>query len=318
MSDQPTTTAAQTWDVSAFLTKAQRYAETMLKTDRDHWQFALWSSLTLEHLLRAALADFSPALLADAADWNNLFSALGYESRAKKFIPRSIATAEVIVRLTAIVPEFDSEISGFCKRHTSQRNAELHSGEIAFDGVKPSLWLPLFYKAAKVLLISVDMDLAFLFGEEEAKTAERLIEAHADEAAKAVQGTIHAHQVVWQKKDLAERDKLASQAKLWATRQRGHRVVCPACSSDAVVTGDSISAPQKTIIDDLITEKQEHLPSRFECIACGMKITGLSQLTAAGLGDVFIQTISYDAAEYYAPPENDEMDGYEPDNNEPH
>jgi transcription elongation factor Elf1 len=121
---------------------------------------------------------------------------------------------------------------------------------------------------------------------------------------------------VWQKREQAERDKLASQAKLWATRQRGHRVTCPACSSDAVVTGDSISAPQKTIKDDLITEKQEHLPSRFECIACGMKIAGLSQLTAAGLGDVYIQAQSYDAGEYYAP-EDEEMDGYEPDNNEP-
>jgi hypothetical protein len=319
LKDQPleTAKASQTWDVDAFLAKAQRYTEAMLSTDRDDWRFALWSSLTLEHLLRAALADFSPAMLADAADWNNLFSALGYEPTAKKFIPKSIPTADVITRLSAILPEFDAEIAGFCKRHTSQRNAELHSGEIAFDGQKPSSWLPLFYKASKVLLTSVEKDLAFLFGDDEAATAEKLIAAHADEAAKAVQGTIHAHKVVWEKKDQAERDKLSTQAKLWATRQRGHRVTCPACQSEAIVTGDSISAPQKTIKDDLITEKQEHLPSRFECIACGMKIAGLSQLAAAGLGDVYVQTISYDAGEYYAPPDHDEMEGWEPDNNEP-
>jgi hypothetical protein len=181
LSDQPVAAApaAQTWDVDAFLSKAQRYAETMLNTDRDDWRFALWSSLTLEHLLRAALAEFSPALLADTADWNNLFSALGYEPTAKKFIPKSIGTADVISRLTMILSKFDSEVSGFCKRHTSQRNAELHSGEIAFDGVKPSSWLPLFYKASKVLLTSVEKDLAFLFGEDEAKTADKLIAAHA-------------------------------------------------------------------------------------------------------------------------------------------
>ncbi|MCK1658535.1 hypothetical protein IVA90_13015 [Bradyrhizobium sp. 151] len=309
--------ASKTWDVDAFLVKAQRYAETMLSADRDDWRFALWSSLTLEHLLRAALADFSPAMLADKADWNNLFSALGYVPTAKKFIPKSISTAEVISRLSTILPEFDTEIAGFCQRHTSQRNAELHSGEIAFDGQKPSSWLGLFYKASKALLASVEKDLAFLFGDKEASTAEKLINAHADEAAKAVQGTISAHKVGWEKKEQSEREKLRSQADLWATRQRGHRVTCPACQSAALVLGDSISAPQKTIDGDVITEKQEHLPSRFECIACGMKIAGLSQLTAAGLGDVYVQAQSYDASEYYASPDQD-MDGWEPDNNEPY
>ncbi|MGY3621017.1 hypothetical protein [Bradyrhizobium sp. USDA 10063] len=320
MNDHPleTAPASKTWDVDAFFAKAQRYAETMLTEDRDHWRFALWSSLTLEHLLRAALADFSPALLADTSDWNNLYSALGYEPTAKKFIPKSIPTAEVISRLSAILPDFDTEIAGFCKRHTSQRNAELHSGEICFDGQKPSSWLPLFYKASKVLLESVDKDLAYLFGNDEANTAEKVVAAYADEAAKAVQGTINAHKLVWEKKEQSDRDDLGAQAKLWATRQRGHRVTCPACQSDAIVTGDSISAPQKTIKEDLITEKQEHLPARFECIACGMKIAGLSQLTAAGLGDVYIQTLSYDASEYYAAPDEDDEDGWEPDNNEPY
>jgi hypothetical protein len=306
-----------TWDVDALLTKAQRYAETMLGLPRDDFRFALWSSLTLELIIRAALAEFSPALLADPKDWNNLFSALGYKPTAKKFIPKSIPSTEVIERLTAILPEFDTEVSGFCRRHTSQRNAELHSGEVSFDGVKHSTWLPLYYKACKVLLESVERDLASIFGDEEAKTAEKLIAALADDAAKAVKGTIHAHEIVWQKKDEADREKLSAQAKLWATRHEGHRVKCPACGSDAIVMGDSISAPHKTIKGDIITEKQEHLPSKFECIACGMKISGLSQLSAAGLGDVFTQAQSYDAGEYYAPPENDDMDGWEPDNNEP-
>jgi hypothetical protein len=313
-----TAPASKTWDSDAFLAKAQRYAETMLGEDRDHWRFALWSSLTLEHLLRAALADFSPAMLADTSDWNNLFSALGYEPTAKKFIPKSIPTAEVITRLSAILPEFDTEVSGFCKRHTSQRNAELHSGEISFDGQKPSSWLPLFYKASNVLLKSVHKDLASLFGKDEASTAEKLIVAYADEAAKAVQGTINAHKVVWEKKEESDCTELTAQAKLWATRQRGHRATCPARQSEAIVTGDPISAAQKSINEDLITEKQEHLPARFECIACGMKIAGLSQLTAAGLGDVYVQTLSYDASEYYAPPEEDDGGGWEPDNNEPH
>jgi hypothetical protein len=42
---------------------------------------------------------------------------------------------------------------------------------------------------------------------------------------------------------------------------------------------------------------------------------GLSQLNAAGLGDVYVRTQTDDAGEYCAPA--DDYGDYEPDNNEP-
>jgi hypothetical protein len=319
LTDDETPDFSLVWNVDALVAKAQRYAEKMLVTPRDDWEFALWSSLTLEFLLRADLADYSPALLADTKDVNNLLSAIGIQPKVKKFIPKSIGTKDVIDRLGAVYPEFISELSGFSHRHTTQRNAELHSGQAAFEGIKHSTWLPLYYQTCKVLVADLNRDLADIFGKEEAKTAEKLIAALADDAAKAVRATINAHQTVWDKKDKEERDKASAIATLWATKHAGHRVKCPACKSDAIVTGDSISVPQKTISGDIITEKQEYLPSKFECIACGMKIVGLSQLTAAGLGDVYVQTQSYDAGEYYAPAEEEEEEewhSFEPDNND--
>jgi hypothetical protein len=277
-------------------------------------------SLTLEFLLRATLANYSPALLADTKDVNNLYSAVGIKPKAARFSPKSIGTKEVIDRLNAIVMEFISEFSGFCHRHTTQRNGKLHSGQTAFEGIKHSTWLPLYYQTCKVLVVELGRSLADIFGKEEAKTAEKLIVALADKAAKVVKATIEAHEIVWSKKDDADRKKAAGIATVWATKHLGHRVKCPACKSDAIVMGDSISAPQKTISGDIITEKREHLPNKFECIACGMKIVGLSQLTAAGLGDVYVQTQSYDASQYYAPDEEEEeeveWDGFEPDNND--
>jgi hypothetical protein len=105
-------------------------------------------------------------------------------------------------------------------------------------------------------------------------------------------------------------------AAVCATKHVGHRVQCPACACVAVVTGDPITAPKKTIDGDIITEKQEHLPNKFECVACGMKIAGLSQLTAAGLGDVYVQAQSYNANEFYSSSPEDAYGGYEEDNNE--
>ena len=101
----------------------------------------------------------------------------------------------------------------------------------------------------------------------------------------------------------------------WATRHEGHRVSCPSCDSDAVVTGTAIAAPLKSFDGELIVETQQYLPSKFECVACQLKIASLSQLAACGLGNTYKATFTYDLAEYYTP--NDDYAGYEEDNNEP-
>jgi hypothetical protein len=318
MSDDATPDYSGIWDADALLAKSKRYAEKMLAAARDDWDFALWSSQALEFLMRAALAKYGAALLADTGggDVSHLLNAMGIQPKAKKYIPKSIATSDVIKRLELIIPEFTSELAGFCQRHTSLRNAELHSAQLAFDGIKHSTWLPTFYKTCKVLLVDLGGGLPDLFPHAECETAEKLITAIAYEAAKTVKATIHAHEIVWKDKEKAERDKAFSIAEVWATKHVGHRAQCPACACVAIVTGDPIKAPKKTIDGDIITEKQEHLPNKFECVACGMKIAGLSQLTAAGLGDVYVQAQSYNANEFYSSSPEDAYGGYEEDNNE--
>jgi hypothetical protein len=41
------------------------------------------------------------------------------------------------------------------------------------------------------------------------------------------------------------------------------------------------------------------LPSAFECVACGLKISGLSKLSACGLGDAFVSTTNLSPAEFF-------------------
>lgn len=304
-----------TWDSAALFAKAQRYAEEMLKFQHADWRAAFWSSLALELLARSALARVSPTLLADPASWHNLYHALGHEPSAPRFVPKSITVTEVLVRLRDILPEFNTELERFCIAHIGNRNAELHSGDAPFEGVKSSTWRPAFYRAATVLVKSLDRELAELVGEAEADVAAKLMEAAVDAAAKAVQGDISAYQKVWDGKTGKEKSAAVHQATGWATKHAGHRTQCPACSSDALLFGEAIGSPQKSIAEDEITEVQQYLPSRFECVACGLKIAGLSQLNACGMGDAYNKTITYDAASYYAPEDN--YPDYEPDFNEP-
>lgn len=304
-----------TCDPDALYLKAERYVQHMSALDSDDWEYALWSSLSLEFLARAALANVSPALLAETdKSWSSLYHALGFTPTEEKFAPKSIAISEVFKRLTAVLPDFAKEHENFGIQHTGRRNAELHSGEPAFDGIKGSSWQPRFYQTCKILLASMGMKLKDFVGTDEAQVAKKLIAAAADVSAKAVKGEVEAHKKVWLAKSEKGRTTLGAQAAVWATRQVGHRVDCPACASQALVVGEPVSAPVQKLNDGEITETQEYLPNQFECIACGLKIAGLSRLTVVGLSDRYKKKRVYDAAQNYAP--EDDYAGYDDDNNE--
>jgi hypothetical protein len=301
------------WSSEALLAKALLYAQEMQPLSREDWRFGLTSAFVLEFLARGALAATSPVLLADAKDWNNIFFALGKQPKVQKFIPKSVDSSSVLARLRDILPAFTTELEGFAAQHINRRNEEVHGGSLPFEGL-PTTWLAPFYQTCQVLLASMSRDLAFMFGPDEAELAEKLIAAWRDESAKAVQKAIAAHKTIWDGLESIERDKLAQSSTAWATRHHGHRVTCPACASDALVIGTAAAPPVKRLKDDLIVEVQDYLPSKFECVACKLKIAGLSQLTACGLGATYKSTSTYDAADYYAP--EDPHEEFEDDNNE--
>lgn len=311
------TTNTNVWSKDELLKKSQRYAAIMCSHSKDSWEYAFWSTLVLELLGRASLSNVSPTLLADAKDWNNIYSALGHAPKAQKFIPKSIDISSVFTRLKEVISGFTTDNVSFSILHMSRRNSELHSADAPFDSIKNSAWLPSFYQTSEILLISMGESLELLIGKPEAKIAKKMIAAANDDSAKIIAKTVNGYKVVWESNNELMKKKLSEQASAWATKQNGHRVKCPSCESDALVTGEASAAPIKTIKDDLITEKQEYMPNKFECIACGLKVTGLSHLSACGLNGTFTATHTYDAVDYYTPIHDDDpFDGYEPDFND--
>lgn len=307
----------EAWSADALFAKAIRYAEKMIGCPSDGWDHALWSGLSLELLARAALSNLSPALLADAQSQkgSSLSDALGFPPFEAKFYPRSIGITVVLTRLRILLPDFDTELEGFCATHVGRRNDELHSGLMPYDGVHGSRWHGQYYRAVSVLLASMGYTLEEFIGKEQADIAAKEIAAAADEAAKAVLDDVSARKRVWDAKDKADQRMLTTQSIAWATKSVGHRVTCPACGSDALVVGEPIGTPKQMLKDDTITERQEHLPHWFECVACGLKIVGLSRLQVIELGDRYTKTSVYEAADYYAP--DDQFADFEDDNNEP-
>jgi hypothetical protein len=157
----------------------------------------------------------------------------------------------------------------------------------------------MFYSVCKVFVNVFGKSLEDLLGKDIAEEAEAHIVALEDESAKSVKATINAHKAIWSGKDDEERAQLSKRAETLSTRYSGHRVTCPSCKSAALVHGSSTGAPKTIVDEDGIVEKQTMLPASFECIACGLKISGYSKLVACGLGDTYVATSHYDAVDYF-------------------
>jgi hypothetical protein len=75
--------------------------------------------------------------------------------------------------LNELLPDFSKELQSFCALHCANRNAELHTGEERFSGIKAADWLPKYYATCDVLLKSLGKSLNDLF--HDPKTAQEMI-----------------------------------------------------------------------------------------------------------------------------------------------
>lgn len=309
------------WSEESLFNKAKLYAQKMEDHDIEDFQFGVLSALSLELLARAALAHISPVLLAENRDWKNLVHTLDRSTTFTKFIPRSVSTSVIFSRLKELVPSFNKEVLGICAEHTERRNSELHSGELAFTNLETSVWLPKFYFACHEILKSMDKEIEDFFSQPE--KVRKMVNEHREKAGKTVMKDINSHKTVWEKKSDKNRKIAKTRARFWSRRQKGHRVNCPSCNSAALIQGSPFGEVKTEIIEDEVTQRQSQFPSSFECIACGLKITGLSKLSACGLGGAYIGKWTSPVAEYFNLYTEEDLEEvrnewgvYEPDFNE--
>ncbi len=287
------------WSMEALFSKAQLYAEAMEENEDSNWKFGLWSAFTLEMLIRSLVANTSPALIADAQDWNNILYGLGIAPKKPKFVAKSAAITELVTRAEELCTEFTREHANFCVSHFARRNSEVHTGNLSFENIGSSTWLPMFYSVCDVIVSAIGESLESLFGTEMTKRAQEEIAALKDDTGKAIKGTISAHKTVWEQKTEDEKNTAKKQAETTALRHYGHRVPCPSCTCTALLQGKAAGAAKRSVDENNIVERQVIRPEAFHCVACGLKISGYSKLLAAGLGDTFISTSHYDAMEYF-------------------
>lgn len=306
------------WDKDSLWTKSKLYFERSFEVDRTDDVFGLWCAMGLELLSRSTIASFSPVLLAEPdKDQRHVLSALGLGSSTAQ--RKSIATNQVLRLCKELIPQFTDDELSIALALAGRRNEELHSGTAAFVEYKHQKWIGGFYKCCKVLAEAQGESLTSLLGEDEAQTAEKIIEEVNTEVTSKVKNKIAAFARVFGEKDSGEQSALKQESEMQGevlSHHQHHRVECPACKCVATVLGDTYGREQIENKEDEVIVRQSVIPTKFSCKSCGLKLSGYAELMAANVADHFTHRVHYTPEEYYElvdPNDREAMDSYAED-----
>lgn len=303
------------WDREPLWTKARLYFERSFEVVRTDDVFGLWCAMGLELLSRSTVAHFNPVLLAEPdKDQRHILSALGLGSSSVQ--RKSIATSQVLRLCKELIPEFTDDELSVALALAGRRNEELHSGSAAFLEYKHHQWIGGFYKCCKVLAEAQGESLTSLLGDDEAQTAQRIIEEVKGEVTTKIKNKIAAFARVFSEKDPETRAFLKLEAETQGevlSHTGHHKVDCPACKCVATVQGDAYGRENIENKEDEIIVRQSVIPTKFSCKACGLNLNGYGELMAANVADHFTHRVHYTPEEFYElvdPNDRETMDSY--------
>jgi len=289
------------WERDPLWAKCKLFFERAFAEPPDGPLYGLWCSLGLELLARAAISSVSPTLLAEP-DQDHKYLLYALNRSPEKTPPRSIGAIQVFSLCVTLFDSFSKDDFNAAKALVNRRNAELHSAEDAFDQYPTRIWLPGFYKVCSSLAHELGESLESLFGTDQATVASEILRETETEATARVQSAIAAHRRVFQAKLPADQAAAAADATELATKLSHllhHRVTCPACGCDAAVQGELFGQERVTHEDGQVIVRRSVSPRTFACSACGLKLVGYSELSAAGLGGYYSRRRTYSPEEYF-------------------
>ena len=256
-------------------------------------EFPLWAALALELLGKSALAAIHPALIADPEKADSLFAACG---RPISTTEKTITGKTVFARLRHLDKKFDKKTEEYCNAIAMRRNEELHSGKAPFAAFLPDAWLPKYWETCSVILAMQDSSLQEWIGADEAAGADLIVSKAITVLEHAVSARIVAAKESFANKH--SRDTLeALRAIPWPFGrptlggQLEQDEQCPACGLTARLGFDQVAEEllEQTYMEDnelgawLDLVKVTYAADEFACSACGLRLEGRDELTAADL-----------------------------------
>jgi hypothetical protein len=264
-------------------------------------EFQLWASISLEILGKATLAKIHPVLVVNPEKFEFLLIACGHTPSDNY---KTIMATTLFDRCKTVVKNFDKVAEGFCVEMANRRNADLHSGEVPFEGIAIDAWQPKYWQVTKLLLEAQGKKLEDYLGTEEAKAAEEIINDASLALTKAIEGRIRKHEAIFLKTyPENQRQQVFEHAQITINARLSHDETdarCPACRSPGIMTGEYLTREDRGSTEDepWISEVENFFGAEdFECIVCGLKLVGVDEVVAAGFDSGFTK-LDYKETDY--------------------
>jgi len=283
------------WSNESLWKKAVLYGTLAMEQDRDNELFPLWMAFTVELVGRATLAHVHPSLLADPSAGEHVLYACGIGAPER---PKSIPVKTVFDRCKVILPAFEETERVQCMALIDRRNAELHSGELAFAQFRTPMWLAGVFRACGAMAEFQGRTLAELFGKEHAAAASEMIAAADAELRKQVLSRIGGAKSAFQAVEAAG-VTTAPVVQPAVSSRTASKALCPACGATGRIDGDVIGASEPKMGGDTIYCDLHILPTGFSCTTCGLKLASHKEMDVAGLGGQYTKAEYQDPAQFY-------------------
>lgn len=291
------------WSKDSLLAKARILFDKAFLEDRDDIFFGLLNAIALELLERAAIANISPTLLADNDEHQrNILYALGNPKGNP--LPKSIATARVISLCEELIDDFDKKCRNICFSMANRRNAEAHSGEMAFIEFGSDQWLGDLFYVCNILSKSLNISLSDLFNDKIAEEAKMIITANEDNIKNKVMKEIEQRRNIF--KSDSENNPHIIEQKIeenlknidLLSHEGYHKERCPSCGNFGLVSGKE-SGETKRYIDNNIEVLKNIISTGFQCNVCGLKLKLYQELKIASLPLHYTRRLKYTPEEYF-------------------
>ncbi len=288
------------YDHEALWTKAKLFLNRAMDDDgaRSFDEQALWASLALEALAKAALARVSPLLVAEPTeDGANLLIACGLIGGEARFT--SIRAKTLMSRCHKAFKPFDEHEAMMI---VAGRNEYLHGGGTGFLIIPPHAWWPRYWAQAAILVTALDRDVKQLVGEDRERTVNDYLGQNAKNIERRTEALIErARQRLQQRRDGTLSARLTAEWKSGDQLSDGlshsQSETCPACQSIGLLEGEDVidtkvhyvsmdSDPDDYIypaVSVTLTLQAEH----FSCPACQLVLNSPKLVQQAGLPATF-------------------------------
>ncbi|MFF8426062.1 hypothetical protein ACF07Y_13015 [Streptomyces sp. NPDC016566] len=284
------------YDHSALWMKAKLFINRAMDDDgsRSFDEQALWASLSLELLAKAALSRVSPLLVAEPTeDGTNLLIASGLVAGDARFT--SVRAKTLFTRCQKAFKPFSLEEATSITR---ARNEYLHSSGIGFMALPPHVWWPRFWAQATILITALDRNIEDLVGRDRELIVQNHLEQNTKNVEHQTQALIErARQRLTQYREGTLPAKIAAEWKvdhdLSSSLEYRTTEACPACGSLGVLEGGLIS---DTDADWSYTDDGEPYAvsvtltidaDYFSCSTCRLVLDQYTYIEQAGLPVTF-------------------------------